>query len=94
MFEVLQRCYHIGESSWCFEGRDKGYYIFGDMYSDPRTNQELVNFLHDFGLYETTQFYKWPGMHECHTLVGNKLLNFHRTNVWISRIPMETFVPN
>ena len=81
--------YHTGWSSWCFKGLDGGYYMFGDMYSDPRTNQGLVNFLHDFGLYDHTEFYKWSrwsGSNDYHTVVGDRLLDFHRSHVWITRL--------
>ena len=85
MFDLLQRNYHIGENTWYFIN-NTGYYIFGDMYEDPRTNQSLVNFLHDFGMYEEASFYKWNGTNE-NPKIKNQILNFHRSHVWITKIP-------
>lgn len=89
LWELFNRKYHINEGVSCFEG-DDGFYMFGDMYGDPRQNQNLVNFLRDTKLYMHTCFYKWSGNNE-NPRIHNKLLDFHRSNVWITRLPIPYY---
>jgi len=86
--ELLRCYYNTGESVWCFN-KNNQFYIFGDMYGDPRKNIGLVNFLRDTMLYRHTSFYKWNHVGEppYYVNVGNQNLNFHRTHVWIARLP-------
>jgi hypothetical protein len=82
----FSRDYGILESMWFFVGVDNEVYMFGDMYSDPRCDQGFINFLHDVNLYQHTSFYEWrdPRANPC---IHGTLLNFHRPNVWVTRLP-------
>ena len=85
IFKKIPWRYYNSESTWFFRTTDHVYYMFGDMYGDPRTNKGLVNFLHDHDVYQHTQFYEWPEP-RTEPKIRGRTLNFHRSHVWVTRL--------
>jgi hypothetical protein len=86
IFKKIPWRFYNSEGTWFFRSADHVYYMFGDMYGDPRTDQGLVNFLHDHDVYQYTQFYEWLEPRADPKIRGITL-NFHRSHVWVTRLP-------
>jgi hypothetical protein len=87
----MHNVFHIGEEAWFFVGKDFDVYMFGDMYCDPTKNKELKKFLTELNLLQHTCFYEWTKHNESprYITVHKQKLNFHRSYVWVTRVPRE-----
>jgi hypothetical protein len=88
MFEMFYRRYNINEGVWFYKDTRNNFYMFGDMHEVPYLCQSLINFLHDVKLYDYTRFYDWTqGDKSYWVTIKNETINFHRSYVWVTRIP-------
>jgi hypothetical protein len=66
--------------------------MFGDLYYDMHDGEmndsNLKPFLEHINLYRYTKFFEWKdGCEQVDYRVGRENINFHRSCVWIARIP-------
>ncbi len=89
IWNLMCNVFRVGEEAWFFIGKDFGVYMFGDMYG---INDELKAFLTELNLLQHTCFYEWKkSCHQTYVTIHKQKLNFHRSHVWVTRVPREVW---